>query len=863
MDFGSLFAQSPSLSEELIRDQLDGLTPEEYEKKLLERFQGGGETKPAIEIENASEGEFLKGEEDENGLLILRGRIRVRLPSGVFTANTVVVDGDRQELFGEGNLLYEATEGERYTVIRAERIIYNQKLESGILYNAEGYSDPVSFVGKSLQRTSTDRFSVSHATFTTCTAKRPHYNITAEKVWLYEDKRVVAVGVIYWVGGIPVLPLPFYYASQWGTGIITQIGQSDVQGTFIQNTYQFSSPAAYLSQWKPMAYRFTLDHYQNTGDAAGIEMYRVSPNLNYIIQLGAARYKNYEIALDYRDDDYISITNEVTHSDGTVGKEYESWYKAFAIVNLKETDTDNNGVRNVHLKYEDYSSNLYDFEYGSRYMPTSTIPALYESTESGRGLVHDTTNWSLVWNEQWDDLSVRVQASRVRKWYYSASGDEDGYKPQSDILPAVSISNSSLIGDALGSPIYWDTSVNITQTRTYSNGAILLTNTDGSFETALRASYSWYPYISFQPSAGYGAQKSSVSGGGEIDEVQAAYNSYEYLFTKDTVVFGPDVLNLRATYTLKKSFREDDKYDPPVNTTGYNHQEKVHETEVVLSFNPFYNLNMSIESVYDHRDATVEIPDSQRWSYPVFRTDIYFDFMNFMNPGRENLLSRRKAHFMGLRITNDYVYDTINNRDHSNVFGVTFETGGFDLWLLRRLRYLEVSWYYYHYYSNTNLDSMFYTFKADVQVTRDIFFEIEMESRGTDIQRYYEDSVDENGDSDYIAFEHDILNGLGINGAERRRNSAFNIGYFEAAVILDLHDWELRFAYEMEQRSIIGGVNTIELVNFYDNVFSVSLTLLRFDSGGVGSSPSRFIVDQNRVRSSDVGTVAAGAEKVY
>lgn len=853
---GSLHARPETLSDELIRElEGGGMTPE----RIQSIIQSNKEKKePKIVIENASEGEFIRGEDDKRGLLILRGRIRVRLPEGVFTANTVIVDVDRQEVYGEGDLVYHSTGDTPYTEIRAERLIYDQRLGAGIIYNAAGYRDPVRFIGRDIRILSDSKFAVSHTFFTGCAAERPHYNFTAYEVRVYENRKIVALGVLYHVGGVPLLPLPFLYASEWGTGVIAQAGHSQVQGYFLQTTYQFSDPSAMYSSWMPMGYRFMLDTYQNTGGVGGIEMFRVSPNLNYFLHFSGARYKRYGLVGDFRDRDKLEITNYIVKEDGTFGKESHKWYKAFALINLKDSDAERNNTRNLQIRFEDYSNHLYEFEFGSRYQPTTTIPALYANSESGRGLIRNNTEWHMVWNEVRDDLTVRAEASRRNKWLERGDFDSSEYVPVSDVVPSVDITKRFYIGrlELLDAPFYWDNTLHMDLKKEYSGGEIFRNYNTNRFESSIRTYMSWYPYFSFRPIVGYGGQKIVPEDASESFKRDAKYNSYEYFFSRDELVIGPDFLHVKALHLYKESFAEELKYDPLVNYTGYNSSIKQNETEVSLEFNPIADLQMSVTSVYDHRKLPENVPNHQRWSYPVFRTDLYIDFLNPFGMKRENLMSRRKVHFLGVRFTNDYVYDTIRWRDHSNVFGISIDAGGFDLWLLKRLRFFEMSYYWYHVYYNPDLDHMRYAFKADVQLTEHVYLEMELESRAVDTSRYRPGSTDKEGNSDYIAFEHDVLYGTGLVGQERRQKSVFNVGYYDMAFILDLHDWEMRFGYSLEQRSIYSGINTMDIVNYYDNRFYVSMTFLRFDVGGVADRPSRFVVNRRRVRATDTGQMS-------
>ena len=821
---------------------------------------------PSMAIENASEGEYMQGE-DKRGLLKLRGRIRVRLPAGELQADLIIVDTVRKEIYAEGNIVFNS----RDSRIRAERMIFNQELGIGILYNAEGYGKPLYFIGKNLMQVGPQKFAVSHAFFTTCARERPHYNFSARKVWIHEGRRIIAVGVLYHVGGVPLFPLPFLYASEWGTGIITQAGWSRFQGFFLQNTYQFSVPSASFSDWMPTSYRFKLDYFQYTGESGGVDLFKFSPAVNYAVQLGAARYRRYDIIADYREKDAVRPTNRVQHADGTYGKENYQWYKAFALFNFKKSEPAKNHVRTTHVRYEYYTNWLYEYEFGGRYVPTSTIPALYENSEAGRGLVRPFTNWNMIYNEQWDDLSVRVEATRNRMWQQNADIRDSRYIKVNDVIPSADVTKNILLGRLPNSsPVYWNHALHTDMRQIYSLGKTFQTINTNQYETDFRSFFSFYPYITLRPLVGAGARKVSPQQDDLTLQREAQKNSYQYAYTADELTIGPDFLFLRALYRKKESFKEELRDAPTVNLKGYERKQKANETEVSLETYPVRNLHMSVTSIYDHlKYEKMQDPVAyrQRWFYPVGRLSYLIDFLNFNRPERENLMNRQKLHFLQLRISDDYVYDFNLQRDHSNVLGLNFQAGGFDLWLLKRLRYLELGYYWYHVYYNQQLDHMRFSAKMDVHLFKYVYFEMELESRATNIERYDPETrnlygKDEYGRSDYIAFEHDVINSTGVNGQSKRQSSVFNIGFFECAVILDLHEWEMRFGYSIEQKSVLAGINSLDVVNFYDNKFFFSMTLLRFDIAGTSDRPSRFILNRQRVRAFDLGRTSIQSSRV-
>ena len=575
-----------------------------------------------------------------------------------------------------------------------------------------------------------------------------------------------------------------------------------------------------------------------------------------------ARYKRYEIIGDYRERDNIEITNQVKRQDGTIGRVYEKWYKIFAIVNFRMQNRQDNVVRNFYLFFEDYKHPLFDYEFGGRYVPESTATAIYRNNEAARGLIRTSTNWKLTYTENRGDLSVRVAAERNRAWNVQTGFFEDGrFDPTNDIAPSVDIGNEWELGTipAVEMPVFWTHKIHTDLTKEYSLGKEFKNLNHNQYETSFYSMTSIYPWISFEPRVGYGIQKvipdsrSTSTTDDATLSLQAAKDSYQYWFSENRLSFGPDEISLAVTHRFKDSFKEDQNDAPVVNITGFTGNQKVNETELLLTTRPFLNTEFSLQAIYDMREFQDKVESKDRWSYPVFRSDIFLDFFNLGRYERENLLSRNKVHFLELHLTNDYIYDPILKRDHSNLLGLEFEMGGFDLWLLKRLRYFQIGYYWYHVYFNPALDHMRYTMKLDVQLWQWGYLEMSMDSRATDIGRYSGSSKDKDGKSNHVNFTRDIANGIGLNGRRKREEAVFNVASFESALILDVEDFEYRIGYQLRQRSMFAGTSSVDFVTYYDNRVFFSLTFLKFGLKGGTSKGSRYWLYRDRLRPTEVG----------
>ncbi|MCS7206038.1 MAG: hypothetical protein NZ853_10110 [Leptospiraceae bacterium] len=820
-------------------------------------------------IENIDSTKWIQGEEQQENVIRIFGRVKVILQTGFFYADEVIIDTQRKELFAYGNIEYH----EENAYVKVEKIIYDYEHHYGILYNGNGYKDPVYFVGLFVRGLGENRFEISDAFFTSCMQEKPHTHFTARKIYLLENNEIIALGVWYYVGGVPLIPLPFYYSNPWGTGIITQLGYSNVSGYFLHNTYQFSIPRLYLSNFLPLAYRIKLDYYEKRGLFFGTEFYRFSPTLSYILDLGYAEYKRYEFQLDVREKDYLRVTNRIQQKDGTFAEEKYKWTKVFSILTFNQQNPEKNRVQKLTLRILNYSHRLFEYEFGGRFLPTTTLPALYTVAEPNRGIIQNQTEYALYYNDKIDDLTVNFQASRVKIWRESSNFPDSKFIPANDVIPNLEIQKNVFLGYWLSLPFYWNNVFQHTTSKVYTDGKPYYTNYFNKLETSFRTTISFYPYFSYSPTVGYGGQKYSPYKENISEDayrslqIYSRKQSYEYYYTNQILTLGPSSFFLELNHTRKLSLREELR-DRGVITQGeYNDREKINETLVRWSMNPWEFFSLSIESIYNHKKFEYPIRNEERWTYPVAKAEIFINFLNPFKPSQFHLLSKKRIVVSELKISNDYVYDHLRKKDHSNLLGISYYISNFDLFFLRRLRYFEAGFYWYHVYQQPALDQMRFLSRLDLQITKQIFFEMELESRLTKPTKYIQRTQEcrfVDGQIKCIpakwipeseksrTFWQDILESTGLYEKEKRQNAAFNIGYFQGTLIFDLHDWEFRLGYELQQKSILAGVNSVSVVHFYDNIVFFSFNFVKFDVGGLAQRPSRFIVDRRKVNPFDI-----------
>lgn len=841
-------------------------------------------------IENAAEGELMRVDQTKGGVLVLRGRVRIKLRTGSLEAETISVDSDRQEVYAEGGIKFEDGRAK----ITGDKFIYDYRLDKGVVYNTKGTVAPAYFFGEKVKKLDDKRYMLEMGYFTSCNAEKPHYSFKVDKVVLYQDRTVVGTNVRFQVGGTTVFWLPFFYNNNLGNGWTTQAGKNNTQGLFIQNSLQWSTIPTW--SWTPMGYKFRADFYEKTGQAFQMEMWRQSANLNYLIDIGYANHKAYQITSGFEDRfaNYglgtSAVTNQVDKGNywGTnipnIGEDRDPWWKGRIFLNSKMNNTEKDVTRNLSVQYENFTNRLFEYEYGNRYQPSNSLQSLYTFRDVRYGYIRNNLEWKMDYTENRGDLSVNINMKRNMLFYNLSPLTKSGYFPTVDVLPSVTIKNSSEITRLpyFETPVYWDVYLTNTLMRFYgvpTQEKLKIPTSDGSYdnpngeykenllrtqnflqgETGFRTSMNFGSYVSLAPSVYYGAKKQSAQlPAGNSDTVNTnftslerslARDSYQYFRTNTNLRIGAPVLFFNATYR-KLEAEKPDLQDPILM------KNRQHEMELSLESYALENFEVSLKTIRDLRTFSDEYqpqPTSQeRWYYSVFRFAGYIDFLDGFSKRKRTLLERKRSFYTGLFFNNDFVYHTPLHRPLSNNFTLSYKMGGFRLPFLRYIRELEVGGTWYHIYYASMMDNYRIYAKASIDITREFGFEAEVDSRVTEPWRYTNQTdnyyyqryiLNTDPTSPFTSMNmnptnlgQDIINGSGINGTQARQTTAMNVNRAMVVLKYNLHTMNFRLGLSSDLRSVPGGATGTSQVTFYDQSIFFSISLTDFSLGQEDSS---------------------------
>ncbi len=163
------------------------------------------ETLPTKEpiVVNGDHVEYLQ----EQKKVIGTGNVSITYKDIVLTCEKVSVDLENHDAEAEGNV--NITQKDAYFI--GDKVRYNFEKRSAII--DYGYVNANPFFGRAENITKDagkDEFGLNNGSVTTCDFDKPHYRIQAERVKIYLNDKVEANNVVFLIGTVPVLCLPYY-----------------------------------------------------------------------------------------------------------------------------------------------------------------------------------------------------------------------------------------------------------------------------------------------------------------------------------------------------------------------------------------------------------------------------------------------------------------------------------------------------------------------------------------------------------------------------------------------------------------------------------------------------------------------------
>lgn len=769
-----------------------------------------------VVFSGADEGEYIKLSDSGEGSIVLRGNIKMVSGNMALYARHVVYNRETGDITFSEDVHY--TDGAN--VLEAEKCVYNVKGRAGVLYNAVSSEEPLIFDADKVRIVDKNSYIAEDLDLTTCDMERPHYHFLVSKLWIYSDRRAVAYNAVYVVGDIPIFYLPVLVQTDEGIGIITQLGQSDRRGNFMQNTINYVS--GNRDKWK-----YKLDIYEKLGYYGGIDYIKTTSNFYLDIYLGAARYKPVDGNLN-----------------NTTLLPEENWYKTIVksdgIFFKREAS---NTYYNLNFEW----MNNWDFErqFDNRNEPETTleiIRAPLREIDSRRYL-----KWIYTLGDRGDRHKISLTFERQWRWNDTLTSEDVGdynvkglYMPHIDRLPVFGLNyNNSFF--LFGKPEKKSDYVQIVNWDIYLGGeSYKQYNLGEHFKTYYRPSgyfniYTVFPlveYVTYSPGIKMGFYAEWVKDPNEetreTSEIAADKNSYQYLETSNALKFGLINYYLQFTHYYRRSYLEREVVEPFIH-------EKRNYFEGGLFLFPFDGIDMSVTTGYDARR---KFPfDDERWRDIEVKNNFFLDFYKYIN----NTVSgkNRGLFFSGLIISNDYKYITKAKTPGYNILDVSYTTGNFTLPGIKLIKSIEVGYNFFHDFRYSFRDMMSIKWGLNVEISKLWRAGIQANSQADRAYLYYDEEHDEN------IFD-DIEKTVYYYDRDRSKGAVFTLRNLNISIIHDLHCWELGLYYDIRRQIEKVGPGSKDRFIYYDQSVFVSLTLKTFAGKGLDKTQVYPLDDASR-----------------
>ncbi|SDD80954.1 LPS-assembly protein LptD [Sporomusa acidovorans] len=144
--------------------------------------------------------------------------------------------------------------------LTGNHVIYNYKLKTGSMEQAKGKIERKYVSGETIS-VLPDKYLISHGTATNCPAKIPDYHVSADKIEIWPEDKMIAYNAKFWIGNTVIFSLPKYQqglGKNAGESSFPRIGYDGDQGLYIKQhlEYPFTN--------KFFAYA-NLDYYSKAG----------------------------------------------------------------------------------------------------------------------------------------------------------------------------------------------------------------------------------------------------------------------------------------------------------------------------------------------------------------------------------------------------------------------------------------------------------------------------------------------------------------------------------------------------------------------------------------------------------------------
>lgn len=740
-----------------------------------------------MEILRAGEAEYIELERS-GPLVTMQGGIILKYSGYEIRADTVELRTDTGDLIASNGVSMKRDS----TYLEGESLIFNVRTGKGVLYRTNMSEADMKLKAFKI-RIAEEGYAVERARITSCDAETPHYYLRTPKIYLFSNGDFLAFHAVTVVGHTPVFYFPLVLQRDVGTGIITQYGQSSLRGHFLQNTYRETYSDTHYSL--PQKIDVTGDYYQYGGEVAGITAERKTSMQNYLFSGQLARHEDTEkITVNGE----TATTDQILQSDGSREKQEETWYHIQGKFDQKFSHGQEKMSR-ILIDFEDSAHRNFEREYGRRLEPDNTFDALFSNDTLQGDRYINYTYYSGKYSLTWESANFSIYGSQKKKWDYR---DEGEYRLYQETLPAYTFQHTWLLPMSLpGVEGFFNRHTQQgSYTRGYNIGELSYERYDQNIQNKsgflIHPGTGWtlIPYIT--PSINYRSTTVDTTGSASEEDVR---NQYLYATSGIDNTFQFPYFSASQYYRYQYSVVESEE-DPDLG------KERLHDLTMDAQFFPFYVFRLSAETNRDFKDYGYPLAEHVRWPYVRGAVTTLYDF-RYGFPGQKFGIDPLHSHYQELLLEAEHEYAPRYQRPFLTRYTMLFRTGGYNLFLLEKLKSFSVGGKFLQNHINPYSSEAVLQLGTEVYLHKWWLLRFEGQSLAEQIFRYY------TGDSnERVDFFQDIGNGFTGN-----EDTVFNIHHVYAALEHDLHKWLMTLSYELDRKTYYYGDALRQSTSLYEH----------------------------------------------
>ncbi|OHE76150.1 MAG: hypothetical protein A3F67_07510 [Verrucomicrobia bacterium RIFCSPHIGHO2_12_FULL_41_10] len=199
----------------------------------------------------------------ENGVATAEDNVQVHYNGVSIYCDKAEYNPDTRDILLMGNVrLYDGAR-----VFNAQRALYNLETKQMRVLEFNGEFYPLKFNALSLQAPSLKEFHVRDALMTTSDSSKPDWSIHSHAMRVYNKDRVIFLNAAVYIGKVPVLWLPYLYASLKQNGLQMLPGYDTTWGGYLLTSY-----AIPIGKDDSLIARIHSDYRSLRGYALGLDL---------------------------------------------------------------------------------------------------------------------------------------------------------------------------------------------------------------------------------------------------------------------------------------------------------------------------------------------------------------------------------------------------------------------------------------------------------------------------------------------------------------------------------------------------------------------------------------------------------------